>query len=264
MKKKLFIVLPLLAVVVTGTMLFLAKSKQKQATVAQPAEVKTEVVKAEAVAGTNTTTAAQKETVNTAAQSSEQAPQTTTEATSATKESKQTTVAQTPVATKTEVKNGATITTKTEVIPYKTVDKYASTKAKSRVFQQGVNGTKVITYTNGTKTSEKITAQPKDHIIERYIEVSPRKVTKQEVEDKNQPVYKYIVKRRWFVRDRRGNLWLFYSSKEASDKSSELVRQGFINNWGTYEPEKVYTNEVDYYKTVEKEIVQEARYEWKH
>ncbi len=262
MKKKLIIsILALFTIVAVGTIYYINKAETKKETVA----VTTEEVKTTVKEETATTQEEKKEEVKEEVKEEKQTEQqTTTEATPATKESKQTTVAQTPL-TKTEVKNGATITTKTEVIPYKTVDKYASTKAKSRVFQQGVNGTKVITYTNGTKTSEKITAQPKDHIIERYIEVSPRKVTKQEVDDKSRPIYKYVVVKRWFVKEKvTQKLHLFYSSTEAYQKSLSFTRAGISNNWGTYENERKYTNEVDYYKTVEKEIVQEARYEWKH
>lgn len=158
-----------------------------------------------------------------------------------------------------------------ETIPFIVIDAYANTGAQSRVFQEGVNGQKEIryevVYTNGKETSRKkigetITVNPKNRIIERYIEVSPRKVEIQEVEDKNQPVYKYIVKDRWFVRDRNGNLWLFYSAKEAEDKYLENGRNGFVSNWGTYEPEKVYTDEVAYYKKIKKEVIQEAIYEW--
>ncbi len=231
----------------------------QQTTTEKKEEVKTEVAGANTEANAQTT---QKETVNTGTQSSEQKQQTTQE----NKETTPTTTQQTtaPVVTKTEVKNGATITTKTETIPYKTIDRYASTNAKSRVFQQGVNGTKIITYTNGTKTSEKITAQPKDHIIERYIEVSPRKVTKQRVEDKTRPIYRTISVRRWFVSTSSGELLLFYSEKEAYNKYSDLSDSGVGARWGTYSREQRKTDVVIGYEEIEKEIVQEAKYEWRH
>lgn len=159
-----------------------------------------------------------------------------------------------------------------ETIPFIIIDAYANTGAQSRVYQEGVNGQKEIRYeviyTNGKETSRKkigetITVNPKNRIIERYIEVSPRKVEIQEVEDKNQPVYKYIVKDRWFVRvHKTGEFLLFYSSTEAYKKHEDLGNNGLTSNWGTYEPEKVYTDEVAYYKKIKQEVVQEAIYEW--
>ncbi len=157
----------------------------------------------------------------------------------------------------------------TEVIPFSTVDNYASTGAESRVYQDGSNGQKEIryeiTYKNGTEINrqylgETVTVNPTNKIIERYVEVTPRKVTTQEVEDKNQPIYRTKSVDRWFVKDRKGNLFLFYSAKEAEDKYLEIGRA----NWGTYEPETVKTDIVIGYEKVTKEVVQEATYAWKH
>lgn len=158
-----------------------------------------------------------------------------------------------------------------ETIPFIVIDAYANTGAQSRVYQEGVNGQKEIryevVYTNGKETSRKkigetITVNPKNRIIERYVEVSPRKVTVQEVDDTTRPIYRTKSVDRWFVRDRRGNLWLFYSAKEAEEKYLENGRNGFISNWGTYEPETVKTDIVIGYEKIKKEVIQEAVYEW--
>lgn len=59
------------------------------------------------------------------------------------------------------------ITTKTVAIAYTTVTKYDATMTKgtSKVTQAGVNGSKKLTYTNGTLTSTVIVKQPVSKIV---------------------------------------------------------------------------------------------------
>lgn len=156
-----------------------------------------------------------------------------------------------------------------ETIPFIVIDAYANTGAQSRVYQEGVNGQKEIryevVYTNGKETSRKkigetITINPKNRIIERYIEVSPRKVEIQEVDDTTRPIYRTKSVDRWFVEYRDRTVKIYYNENEAFNEygSGKNVRR-----WGTYEPETVKTDIVIGYEKIKKEVIQEAVYEWR-
>ncbi|MFM1514395.1 hypothetical protein [Helcococcus ovis] len=153
-------------------------------------------------------------------------------------------------------------TTSIEEIPFKIIDNYASTGAKSRVYQEGEKGIKKITYKNGAYYSEKITKNPINKIIERYIKVKDRVEEKKEVEDKTKPVYgKRNPKKRWFVKTNLG-IEYFYTSIEAENRKEELGKKGYLGNWGTAEPE-YETYLVGYDTKTEKVVVQEEKWEWK-
>lgn len=152
-------------------------------------------------------------------------------------------------------------TTSIEEIPFKIIDNYASTGAKSRVYQEGEKGIKKITYKNGAYYSEKITKNPINKIIERYIKVKDKIEEIREVEDKEDPIVEYTVRDRWFVTTDLGTEY-FYSSKEALDRHIELGNQGYTGNWGNAQPET--TEKITgYYKKKVKVKVQEEKWEWK-
>lgn len=56
-----------------------------------------------------------------------------------------------------------------------------------------------------------------------------------------------IIKPRWFVKTDLGTEY-FYSSKEAENRSIELLHKGYTGNWGTAEDEVIITNKK--YKTI--------------
>ena len=103
----------------------------------------------------------------------------------------------------------------TEIILNRLIDNYAYTGAKSRVYQNGQNGTRTIveevTYINGKESSRKIisdtiTKQPKDKIIERYIKTQDKGI-KEILVDRtdNFPIYKEI--------------WMYFYNPNLGDRS---------------------------------------------
>src|SRR5574344_361932 len=174
-----------------------------------------------------------------------------------------------------ETKKEDVITTKriteTESIPYKTIDRYANTGAKSRVEVSGRKGVKThtieVTYKNGVEVSRKtisseVTSNPKDQVIARYIN-EPKKVEKTiEVEDKSKPIIDYTNPRdRWFVRYRDESVKYFYNEQEAYDAYRNS--NGTVLNWGTAEPE--YDEEIIGYETTTKTITETVdNYVWKY
>ncbi len=173
-----------------------------------------------------------------------------------------------------ETKKEDVITTKrittTESIPYNTIDRYASTGAKSRVEVAGRNGVKTytieVTYKNGVEVSRKtigseITSNPKDQVIARYIN-EPKQVEKTiEVEDESKPVYGKRNRRdRWFVRYKDGSIKYFYNQNEAYE---EYGHNPEVSNWGTAEPE--YDTVLIGYETITKTVTETVdNYVWKY
>lgn len=195
--------------------------------------------------------------------------------TKAEKPSKPSKPAETRKETQKETKKEDTITTKriteTESIPYKTIDRYANTGAKSRIEVAGRKGVKThtieVTYKNGVEVSRKtisseVTNNPKDQVIARYIN-EPKKVEKTiEVEDKSKPIIDYTNPRdRWFVRYRDESVKYFYNEQEAYNAYRNS--NGTVLNWGTAEPE--YDEEIIGYETTTKTITDKVdNYVWRY
>lgn len=163
--------------------------------------------------------------------------------------------------------------TETNDINFNVVDNLAYTGAKSRTYQEGMEGreetTIKITYSDGVEIKREVIStrtitNPQDKIIERYVKVRDRKTQIVMVENPDDPIVEYITKPRWFVKNQEtGEVKIFYSDKEAFDYYGELSLT-VLTNWGTYEDE-VIENIVAYYKTLEKEeVVQEEAWEWQH
>lgn len=161
--------------------------------------------------------------------------------------------------------------TETNDINFNVVDNLAYTGAKSRTYQNGVQGkekvTTKITYSDGVEinreiVSREIVTNPQDKIIERYVKVRDRKTQTVMVENPDDPIVEYITKPRWFVKNQEtGEVKIFYSY---DDMMREVESSTYLHNWGDYEDE-VTEKIVGYYKTLEKEVVvQEEAWEWQH
>ncbi|MDO5026675.1 MAG: G5 domain-containing protein [Tissierellia bacterium] len=156
-------------------------------------------------------------------------------------------------------------------IPFKTLDNYASSGGKTKVIQEGKEGLKEITYKisykNGVEISReeistKTIKDPVNKIIARYVKIQDRKTEKRLVEDKNDPIYEYTERDKWFVKTDLG-VEYFYSSREALDRHIELGKKGHPGNWGTAEPEVTETL-VGYGSKEEVVVIQEEVWDWKY
>lgn len=160
-----------------------------------------------------------------------------------------------------ETKKEAVRTTETQLISFNTIDNYASTGGKSRVYQEGRNGERTIVKEDGKIVSNKVTRNPQDKIIERYVKVQDKKVETREVEDKSKPVYRTLTKDRWFVHnDLTGETKYFYSAGEAEDY---MTNNRILGNWGTADPETTKGPLIGYDTKKEEVVVQEEKWEWK-
>ncbi len=177
--------------------------------------------------------------------------------------SKQNTKTEKPKETKKEVVR----TTETQSISFNTIDNYAYTGGKSRVYREGRSGVRTIVKEDGKVVSNTITTQPQDKIIERYVKVQSAeyKTIEKEVDDLDRPIYNEYGRARWFVYNSlTGETKYFYSAKEASDYMTD---NEILGNWGTAEDEIVVTDEIVGYETkiVKEEVkVQDEVWEWKH
>lgn len=168
-----------------------------------------------------------------------------------------------PSKTKKEVKR----TTETQSISFNTIDNYANTGGKSRVYQEGRNGERTIVKEDGKVVSNKVTRQAQDKIIERYVKVQSAeyKTVEKEVDDLSKPVYRIDSRDRWFVNnDLTGEKKYFYSAKEASDYMTD---NEILGNWGTADPEIIKTDVLLGYekKTVKEKVkVSDEVWKWKH
>lgn len=161
-----------------------------------------------------------------------------------------------------ETKKEVTRTTETKSIDFKTIDNFAHTNGKSRVYQEGRNGERTIVKEDGKIVSDTITRKPQDKIIERYVKVQDKKTETREVEDKNSPIYDYKSRDRWFVNnDLTGEKKYFYSSDEAYRYFED---NKILGNWGTAEPELIKGDLIGYDKVKKEIVVQEEKWEWKH
>ena len=166
-----------------------------------------------------------------------------------------------------ETKKEVVRTTETQSISFNTIDNYAYTGGKSRVYQEGISGVRTIVKEDGKVVSNTITTQPQDKIIERYVKVQSAeyKTVEKEVDDLDKPVYRRIVKERWFVYNgSTGETKYFYSAGEAEDY---FINNGILGNWGTADSEVIYSDEIIGYDTkiVKEEVkVSDEVWEWKH
>ena len=166
-----------------------------------------------------------------------------------------------------ETKKEVIRTTETQSISFNTIDNYAYTGGKSRVYQEGRSGVRTIVKEDGKVVSNTITTQPQDKIIERYVKVQSAeyKTVEKEVDDLDRPIYNEYGRERWFVHnDLTGETKYFYSAKEASDYMTD---NEILGNWGTAETEIVVTDEIVGYETkiVKEEVkVSDEVWEWKH
>ncbi len=83
-------------------------------------------------------------------------------------------------------------TTETQTIPFNTIDNYAYTGGKSRVYQDGRSGVRTIVRENGEIVSNTVTTSPQDKIIERYVKTKDAQYETREIEDKSKPIYEVI------------------------------------------------------------------------
>lgn len=159
----------------------------------------------------------------------------------------------------------------TSSVPFKIIDNYSSSGGKTKVIRNGVQGTKLttykITYKNGIETkketiSTKVTKEPVDKIIARYVKVQDEKYENKKVDDRSKTIYEYTYKERWFVATKDKTQY-FYSSKEAFNKYKENGRNGIHCNWGTAEDEEIKTL-VGYEQKTIKEKVQDEKWDWKY
>ena len=166
-----------------------------------------------------------------------------------------------------ETKKEITRTTETQTIPFNTIDNYSYTGGKSRVLQEGISGVRTIVKEDGEIVSNTITTLPQDKIVERYVKVQDAvyEQVQKEVDDLDKPVYRRIVKERWFVHnDLTGETKYFYSAGEAEDY---FINNGILGNWGTADSEVTYSDEIIGYDTkiVSEEVkVSDEIWEWKH
>ena len=166
-----------------------------------------------------------------------------------------------------ETKKEVVRTTETQSISFNTIDNYAYTGGKSRVYQEGRNGVRTIVKEDGKVVSNTITTQPQDKIIERYVKVQSAeyKTIEKEVDDLDKPVYRERGRARWFVYNSlTGETKYFYSAGEAEDYMTD---NEILGNWGTAEPEIIVTDEIIGYETkkVKEEVkVSDEVWEWKH
>lgn len=166
----------------------------------------------------------------------------------------------------------------TSSVPFKIIDNYSSSGGKTKVIRNGVQGTKLttykITYKNGIETkketiSTKVTKEPVDKIIARYVKVQDEKYENKKVDDRSKPIYEYTYKERWFVEtidNKKPYIYkYFYSSKEAFEvyaypKGEYIDRQ---TRWGTAEDEEIKTL-VGYEQKTIKEKIQDEKWDWKY
>lgn len=166
-----------------------------------------------------------------------------------------------------ETKKEVVRTTETQSISFNTIDNYAYTGGKSRVYQEGRSGVRTIVKEDGKIVSNTITTQPQDKIIERYVKVQSAeyKTVEKEVDDLDRPIYNEYGRERWFVYNgSTGETKYFYSAGEARDY---FINNGILGNWGTAETEIVVTDEIVGYETkiVKEEVkVSDEVWEWKH
>ncbi|MGY3776131.1 hypothetical protein [Helcococcus sueciensis] len=166
-----------------------------------------------------------------------------------------------------ETKKEVVRTTETQSISFNTIDNYAYTGGKSRVYQEGRSGVKTIVKEDGKVVSNTITTQPQDKIIERYVKVQSAeyKTVEKEVDNLDRPIYNEYGRERWFVHnDLTGETKYFYSAGEAEDY---MLNNAILGNWGTAETEIVVTDEIVGYETkiVKEEVkVSDEVWEWKH
>lgn len=166
-----------------------------------------------------------------------------------------------------ETKKEVVRTTETQSISFNTIDNYAYTGGKSRVYQEGRSGVRTIVKEDGKIVSNTITTQPQDKIIERYVKVQSAeyKTVEKEVDDLDRPIYNEYGRERWFVHnDLTGETKYFYSAKEAADY---FYDNKILGNWGTAETEIIVTDEIVGYETkiVKEEVkVSDEVWEWKH
>ena len=161
---------------------------------------------------------------------------------------------------------------KETIIPYKTRRKHNIPNAKTRVKQKGVNGKTINTYKitleDGKEVSRNIsdtkTIKAQDEIIETYVKVQDKKVETREVEDKSRPIYEEKGRDRWFVRiEDTGKIHYYYSAKDAAEASDKFLNEGYLNNWGTADPEVIKTDKIiGYHTKTENVVVQEEKWAW--
>lgn len=175
----------------------------------------------------------------------------------------------TPTSTKpsTQTKKTPVVTTKnvTETLPFSIVRKHNIDGAKTRISQQGKNGsvTYKVTYTDGvqTKKEEISRVNPQNEIIQTYVKVQDRVVEKREVDDLTKPVYGHRnPKDRWFVRNQEtGEIKIFYNT---DDLMKEVEEGNYLKNWGNYEPEwEEYL--IGYEPKIVEVVTQEEKWDWR-
>lgn len=166
-----------------------------------------------------------------------------------------------------ETKKEVVRTTETQSISFNTIDNYAYTGGKSRVYQEGRSGVRTIVKEDGKIVSNTITTQPQDKIIERYVKVQSAeyKTVEKEVDDLDKPIYNEYGRERWFVYNgSTGETKYFYSAEEARNYFRD---NKILGNWGTAEDEIVVTDEIVGYETkiIKEEVkVSDEVWEWKH
>lgn len=166
-----------------------------------------------------------------------------------------------------ETKKEVIRTTETQSISFNTIDNYAYTGGKSRVYQEGRSGVRTIVKEDGKVVSNTITTQPQDKIIERYVKVQSAeyKTVEKEVDDLDKPIYNEYGRERWFVYNgSTGETKYFYSAEEARNYFRD---NKILGNWGTAEDEIVVTDEIVGYETkiIKEEVkVSDEVWEWKH
>lgn len=166
-------------------------------------------------------------------------------------------------------------TSSTSSIPFKTIDNYSSSGGKTKIIREGEQGTKVttykITYKNGSEIerneiSTKITKEPVDKIIARYVKVQDEKYETQKVDDTSKPIYEYEYKERWFVEtiDNKEpyEYKYFYNENEAFDYYDNYDYDRQVR-WGTAEDEEIKTLKGYEQKTIEKKVQDEV-WDWKY
>lgn len=169
-----------------------------------------------------------------------------------------------------ETKKEVVRTTETQSISFDTIDNYAYTGGRSRVYQEGRSGERTIVKEDGKVVSNTVTRQAQDKIIERYVKVqnAEYKTVEKKVNDLDKPIYRERGRARWFVKnDFTGETKYFYSAEEAHAEYSRNGDKGQLSSWGTAETEVVVTDKIIGYKTKivkEKVKVSDEVWEWKH
>lgn len=160
----------------------------------------------------------------------------------------------------------------TTEIPFQIIDKYKDVGGKTKVIQEGVNGSQKleeeVTYKNGEivarkEISKEIVSKPKEKIIARYIKVQDEVKEEVEVEDKEKPIYEDKIITSWKVINKKTDeTKTFDDQKEATVYISKLKEENI--EFELQEEKETVKEIVGYEKKVEEKIIQEEKWEWKY